>query len=67
MMKVLRSCSRWRWFTLAMLLWAATLTAHAKRVALVIGNDSYQSVARLQNARTDARAMAESLLPQRRP
>jgi hypothetical protein len=40
---------------------AAGLATQARRVALVIGNDAYQSVARLQNARTDARAMAEAL------
>jgi Caspase domain len=33
----------------------------AKRVALVIGNDSYQHVAKLQKARNDASAMAISL------
>jgi hypothetical protein len=39
----------------------AAPATQARRLALVIGNDSYQSVARLQNARTDARAMAEAL------
>ncbi len=33
----------------------------AKRVALVIGNDSYESVPVLQKARNDARSMAEAL------
>lgn len=33
----------------------------ARRLAFVIGNDNYQSVTKLQNARTDARAMAEML------
>lgn len=37
------------------------LPAKAKRVALVIGNDSYQSVTPLQNARADARAVADTL------
>lgn len=32
-----------------------------RRLALVIGNDTYQSVSRLQNARADARAMADAL------
>lgn len=39
----------------------ATSAVAEKRVALVIGNDSYQSVTPLQNARTDARAVAETL------
>lgn len=34
---------------------------HAQRRALVIGNDSYKQVAKLVNAREDARAIAESL------
>ncbi len=33
----------------------------ARRLALVLGNDSYKSAAPLQNARADARAMARSL------
>jgi len=33
----------------------------ARRMALVIGNDAYQSVSSLLNARSDARAMAKSL------
>jgi tripartite-type tricarboxylate transporter receptor subunit TctC len=32
-----------------------------KRIALVIGNDSYQRVDKLKNARADARAMAKAL------
>jgi hypothetical protein len=39
----------------------AVPATQARRLALVIGNDAYQSVPRLQNARTDARAMAEAL------
>jgi hypothetical protein len=35
--------------------------ADAKRLALIIGNDSYQSVAPLQNARSDAEAVAVAL------
>jgi len=35
--------------------------ASVHRVALVIGNDSYKTIARLENARADATAMAESL------
>jgi hypothetical protein len=37
------------------------LGANGKRVALVIGNDNYQSVTRLSNAVNDARAMAQVL------
>ena len=44
---------------------AAALTmpipAHAKRLALVIGNDSYQNVQPLKNARSDAKAIAAEL------
>lgn len=36
-------------------------TAHAKRVALVIGNDNYQQVTRLEEAGNDADAMAREL------
>jgi hypothetical protein len=36
-------------------------SADAKRLALVIGNDSYQSATPLQNARSDAEAVAEAL------
>ncbi len=40
---------------------AAQAVIHAQRRALVIGNDAYKQVAKLVNAREDARAMAESL------
>ena len=40
---------------------AAPLTADAKRVALVIGNDSYQNAQVLTNARSDAKAVAKAL------
>lgn len=36
-------------------------SAQAARVALVIGNDTYANVARLKNARADAKAMAKVL------
>jgi hypothetical protein len=36
-------------------------SAEAKRVALVIGNDSYQNAQVLSNARSDAKAMAKAL------
>ena len=47
----------------AVLLVAATgAPAHAaKRIALVIGNDAYEGVPKLQKARNDAKAMAEAL------
>jgi len=37
------------------------MAAHAKRVALVIGNDNYQQVPRLEKAGNDADAMAREL------
>jgi len=37
------------------------LPAHAKRVALVIGNDNYRTVTKLQKAGNDATAMAREL------
>ena len=39
---------------LALMLSAGVMPAAAKRLALVIGNDSYQNVTPLQNARADA-------------
>ena len=38
-----------------------TAQGEGKRIALVIGNDSYQRVDKLKNARADARAMAKAL------
>jgi hypothetical protein len=38
-----------------------SMPAHAERRALVIGNDSYQGAMPLQNARSDARAVAKAL------
>ena len=46
---------------LCVLLLACSAPAEAKRVALVIGNDSYQSVTALHNARADAKAVAKAL------
>ena len=43
----------------AMLVFA--LTVHAKRIALVMGNDNYISVSKLQKAGNDASAMAREL------
>jgi hypothetical protein len=46
---------------LALLLFACMGPAQAKRLALVIGNDSYQQADPLTNARADARAVAAAL------
>ncbi len=46
-------------FILAIALMSST--AEAARLALVIGNDGYQHVDKLQNARSDARALAAAL------
>ena len=40
---------------------SAVMTSFANRRALVIGNDSYKSVAKLENAREDARTIAANL------
>jgi caspase domain-containing protein len=51
--------------TLALVLLALSIavpgTAQARRLALVIGNDSYQKASPLRNARADARAVAQAL------
>ncbi|MGH8232346.1 MAG: caspase family protein [Steroidobacteraceae bacterium] len=52
---------RWRAALLLCSLLAAAAPAAAKRIALVIGNDSYQHVTALKNARSDAKAVAEVL------
>lgn len=46
---------------LCLALLVGALPAAARRLALVIGNDSYQHVEALHNARADARAVAASL------
>jgi hypothetical protein len=38
------------------------LPAHAKRLALVLGNDQYTAVSKLQKAGNDASAMARELM-----
>ena len=43
---------------LALLFACLASAAQAKRLALVIGNDSYQNVQQLKNARADAKAIA---------
>jgi hypothetical protein len=48
----------WAW---GLVLAACPFSADAKRVALVIGNDSYQNAQVLSNARSDAKAMAKAL------
>jgi uncharacterized caspase-like protein len=51
-----------RLVALAILMSAFALSARAeKRLALVIGNDNYQNVQRLNNARSDAKAIAAEL------
>ena len=40
---------------------ALALPAEARRLALVVGNDSYRNVAPLKNARSDAKAVADAL------
>jgi uncharacterized caspase-like protein len=51
-----------RLVTMGIMISAAALPAHAeKRLALVIGNDNYQNVQRLNNARADAKAIAAEL------
>jgi len=54
----LRYAATW---CLALCLAMLTLTAHAKRLALVMGNDNYASVSKLQKAGNDAEAMAREL------
>src|SRR5215468_803521 len=52
-----------RWIVAALLLLAATASAHAeKRVALVIGNSAYQHARTLANPANDARLMSDTLL-----
>ena len=50
-----------RWGLVAVLCWVLALPAHARRLALVIGNNDYQNVEKLRNARNDATAMAQAL------
>jgi hypothetical protein len=62
-----RSTYPWRQFfglkalALCALLGLAMVPAHAKRLALVMGNDNYQKVSKLQKAGNDADAMAQEL------
>jgi uncharacterized caspase-like protein len=46
---------------LSIMLVSLTAPAHARRLALVVGNDSYQNVQPLKNARSDAKAIAAEL------
>ncbi len=50
-----------RWALLFLCAWLGAFPAHAKRLALVIGNDNYQQVTRLDKAANDADAMAREL------
>ena len=53
---------RWcRFLVFCAVLFLSALPAHAKRLALVMGNDNYQNVAKLQKAGNDAVAMATEL------
>ena len=48
-------------FCVCALLFFGAAPAHAKRIALVIGNDNYAQVAKLEKAGNDAEAMAREL------
>lgn len=50
-----------RWLFVLSLACLAAWPAHARRLALVIGNDAYAKVARLDRAGADAEAMAKEL------
>ena len=52
--------SRWA-FVLGVALFLDMPGAHAKRLALVMGNDNYQNVSKLKKAGNDAEAMAKEL------
>src|SRR5664279_79926 len=49
------------WVALALLILSFAVPAQARRLALVIGNDSYQNVQPLKNARADSKAIAAEL------
>ena len=57
----LRSGGLLRWVLCTLMLLGISGAVNAKRVALVIGNDQYQSVDKLNNARNDAKLMASVL------
>ncbi len=50
-----------RLLCLCAVLWLGVVPAHAKRIALVIGNDNYLQVTKLEKAGNDAEAMAREL------
>lgn len=50
-----------RWLLVVLLALVAALPAHARRLALVIGNDNYAKVARLDRAGADAEAVSKEL------
>lgn len=53
--------SGWRWVAVVVMALAAALPAHARRLALVIGNDDYQHFTRLDKAGNDAEAISKEL------
>jgi uncharacterized caspase-like protein len=50
-----------RWIVLLLLALAAALPVHARRLALVIGNDDYKQFSRLDKAGNDAEAVSKEL------
>ena len=50
-----------RWFLVVALALGAVMPVHARRLALVIGNDNYAKVARLDRAGADAEAVSKEL------
>jgi hypothetical protein len=56
-----RQCFGIKALALGLLLVLAVIPAHAKRLALVMGNDNYQKVSKLQKAGNDADVMAAEL------
>lgn len=54
-------CGSVRFMLLTIVLIGCSGAAEARRLALVIGNDAYQSATPLQNARSDATAVAHAL------
>jgi hypothetical protein len=52
---------RFQWVVVLLLTVMAALPAHARRLALVVGNDDYKQFSRLDKAGNDAEAMAKEL------
>ncbi len=53
--------SSFRWVLLLLLALTALMPAHARRLALVIGNDDYKQFSRLDKAGSDAEAVSKEL------